>query len=85
MLYLSSLYSPDDNWMTRLHISSSSWSTQYLYSFYWSCTTIVTVGYGDITPTNECEIFVTILVQLSGSAVFGYLINIIGMTMGELK
>lgn len=43
------------------------------------------MGFGDITPTNECEVFVTILVELSGSAVFGYLINIIGMTMSELK
>jgi hypothetical protein len=45
----------------------------------------VTVGYGDITPQNEYEIAVTIFIELSGSALFGYLINVIGMTMSELK
>lgn len=80
-LYLSTLYRPYDNWLTRINIANNSWAIKYLYSLYWACTTIVTVGFGDITPTNECEVFVTIFVELSGSAVFGYLINIIGMTM----
>ena len=44
-------------------------------------TTIVTVGYGDITPQNEYEVMVTMVIELSGSALFGYLINVIGATM----
>lgn len=48
-------------------------------------TTIVTVGYGDITPQNEYEVVITIFVELTGSAFFGYLINVIGATMSELK
>lgn len=85
ILYLSTKYNPEVNWLTDIHIQNRSWAIKYLYSFYWSCTTIITVGFGDIIPTNECEVMVILLVQISGSAVFGYLINIIGMTMSELK
>lgn len=45
----------------------------------------MTVGFGDITPQNEYEVVVTVLVELTGSALFGYLINVIGVTMAELK
>jgi hypothetical protein len=43
------------------------------------------VGYGDIMPQNEYEVAVTIFIELTGSALFGYIINVIGMTMTELK
>lgn len=80
-MFLSSKFVPEKNWLEYVGIQHSKWGTQYIYSLYWSVTTIVTVGYGDITPQNEYEIVVTILIELSGSALFGYLINVIGMTM----
>jgi hypothetical protein len=46
---------------------------------------MVTVGYGDITPQNEYEVAVVIVVEIIGTSIFGYMINIIGMTLSELK
>ena len=76
---------PERNWLTYVGIQYASWGTKYIYSLYWAVTTIVTVGYGDITPQNEYEIAVTILVELSGSALFCYFINVIGVAMAEHK
>ena len=84
-MFLSSKFELEKNWLQHIGIQYSPWGTQYIYSLYWAVSTIVTVGYGDITPQNEHEIAVTILIELSGSALYGYLINVIGMTMSEIK
>lgn len=76
---------PEQSWLQHVGIQDAAWTSKYIYSLYWAVTTIVTVGYGDITPQNEYEVIVTMAIELSGSALFGYLINVIGATMSELK
>ncbi len=51
---------------------------QYLYSLYWALTTLTTVGYGDITPTNDVERGYTLFALLTGALVFGYMLSSIG-------
>jgi hypothetical protein len=50
----------------------------YLYSFYWSLATVITVGYGDISPKNDNEVIISSLAMLFGSGFFAYGINKIG-------
>ena len=76
---------PEQSWLQHVGIQHAAWTSKSIYSLYWAVTTIVTVGYGDITPQNEYEVVVTMAIELSGSALFGYLINVIGATMSELK
>jgi hypothetical protein len=38
----------------------------YIVSFYFTVTTIVTVGYGDITPKNSGERIICVLLMLIG-------------------
>jgi len=42
---------------------------------------MVTVGYGDLTPQNPVEVLCVMVMQLLGTAVFGYMINVIGITV----
>jgi hypothetical protein len=37
---------------------------QYLHSLYFVVTTVSTVGYGDVTPGNDSEVVVTMLMQV---------------------
>lgn len=40
------------NWIEKAGLEELSWYNLYIYSLYWSNTTMVTVGYGDLTPAN---------------------------------
>ncbi len=47
----------------------------YIRAAYWCVTTLTTIGYGDITPETNGQMLFTILVQLIGAGVYGYIIG----------
>jgi len=49
--------------------------TNYINAFYWSITTLTTVGYGDIIPITNAEKIYTMLVQIIGVGFYGFLIG----------
>jgi len=59
-------------------------STQYLYAVYWALTTLTTVGYGDITPTNNPERLYSLLALLTGALVFGYMLSSISSLVAAI-
>jgi hypothetical protein len=58
---------------------------RYFYSFYFTSTTIFTIGYGDFVPVNNMEILCVLVMQMLGIAHFSYLINEIGYTLSSLR
>ena len=57
---------------------------QYLYAVYWALTTLTTVGYGDITPTNNLERAYSLFALLTGALVFGYMLSSIGSLVAAI-
>lgn len=75
------LYESDanyDTWLQVQGIQNEEWIIKYIYSVYWAITTMVTVGYGDITPSTPIEKIYTIFCMLLACGVFGYIMNRIG-------
>jgi len=56
-----------------------------MYSLYWSSVTIMTVGFGDITPQNALEVWYTIAAIFFGCGVVAYIISAIGNIMIDLN
>lgn len=55
---------------------------QYIRALYWSVTTVATIGYGDYYPDHESnlQIIFTIIVQIFGVGMYGYIIgNVSGL------
>lgn len=50
-------------------------SLHYLRALYWTITTLATVGYGDITPTNGTQMAYAIMTMMFGVGLFGYAIG----------
>ena len=66
------------NWLSKYFFEDYPWEDRYIYSLYWSLTTMITIGYGDIVPTNVHETIFAIFVMVFSSGVFGYCINDVG-------
>ncbi|MFM8830258.1 MAG: ion transporter [Spartobacteria bacterium] len=64
------------------------WATHggllYLRSFYWAVTTIATIGYGDVTPVTPMQTGFTIVVEVIGAGLYGYVIAIFASLIANL-
>lgn len=55
---------------------------QYIRALYWAITTVATIGYGDYTPNldDNTQIIFTMVVQIFGVGMYGYIIgNVSGL------
>ncbi|KAL4467392.1 hypothetical protein ABPG73_000483 [Tetrahymena malaccensis] len=73
----------DESWLTKNNLQHTEWQVRYINSVYFSFITMVTVGYGDITPISLQEkVFVICMVAYS-CGVFGYIVSSIGNIFTE--
>jgi voltage-gated potassium channel len=47
----------------------------YIKAFYWTITTLTTIGYGDITPDGNAQIIFVVFIELIGAAMYGLIIG----------
>ncbi|KAL4448668.1 hypothetical protein ABPG74_012757 [Tetrahymena malaccensis] len=59
--------------------------SKYIYSFYWSVTTMTTTGYGDIAASNNYEATFCAFTMILAGGVFAYSFNQIGYIVSEIN
>ena len=79
-------YSHMNSWVISDEVSNQGnvWS-QYISAMYWSCTTITTVGYGDITPKSDGGRVFVFFAMVLGAFSYGYIIAAMGTIISDLS
>ncbi|EAR94837.3 cation channel family protein (macronuclear) [Tetrahymena thermophila SB210] len=73
------------SWISKYNLNDLPYIQIYIYSMYWSVTTMTTVGYGDISACNYIEALFITLSMILFSCVFAYSINNIGFILQEIE
>ena len=69
-------FSPD-SWVNRLGLTDSSPFELYITSFYWSLTTVTTVGYGDVVSNTKYEKIYNLFIMSFGVVMYSFLIGML--------
>ena len=64
--------SEETNWVKENDFQHMDWMELYATSFYFTVTTITTVGYGDISGTNFTERIICIFLMIIGVLFFSF-------------
>jgi len=73
------------SWISAYGFLDESIGERYVASLYWTLLTMITVGYGDITPVTMVERLVTVFAMLLGCGMFGYSMNSIGILLQNIN
>jgi len=83
--YLIGANGSADNWLAGSGLEGESMVNRYIASLYFTITTMMTVGYGDINPANTNERIYSIFMMITGGGVFGYTINSIATIVQSME
>ena len=64
----------EDTWAKKFNFVDVPILEKYVASFYWTISTMLSIGYGDIHATNSSERIYSIVTQLLGAVMFGAVI-----------
>lgn len=64
---------------------NAPWYEQYIWSYYWGTTIMLTIGFGDIVPVCYKEALCMIFIETISCIVLAYNINCVGSLISNIR
>lgn len=81
---LPRLYDDENNWVIKFNLQDESKFRLYLFSLYYSFTTLFTVGFGDIYSVNDLERILSIFWMLFGVGFYSFTIGTLSSVLADM-
>lgn len=81
---LPRIFSENNNWTVEFNLQNQNNIRLYLYSLYYSFTTLFTIGFGDIYSVNEVEKILSILWMLFGIGFYSFTIGTLSSVLADM-
>ncbi|EAR85991.2 cyclic nucleotide-binding domain protein (macronuclear) [Tetrahymena thermophila SB210] len=75
----------EKSWIQNFKVKETSEQVYYVNSIYFAIVTIITIGYGDITPIHYLEKLFIVFMAFLSCVNFGYALNQIGALIQEIN
>ncbi|KAL4472592.1 hypothetical protein ABPG74_018541 [Tetrahymena malaccensis] len=75
----------EKSWIQNFKVKDTSEQVYYVNSIYFAIVTIITIGYGDITPVHYLEKLFIVFMAFLSCVNFGYALNQIGALIQEIN
>ena len=77
--------STENSWLHKIEAYNAPWYEQYAWAYYWGTTTMLTVGFGDLTPANYKEAICLTLIETFSCILLAYNINCVGTLISNIR
>lgn len=81
---ISQIYDDTNNWLKYFDLQDESIFRKYLFSLYYSFSTLFTVGFGDIHSVNDLERIITIFLMLFGVFFYSFTIGTLSSVLVDM-
>jgi hypothetical protein len=72
---MDELRNNNNGWLVANDLLDVPFRTKYITSMYWAFTTMIAVGYGDITPTTKDETRYVMIAMITSCGIFAFTVN----------
>lgn len=82
---MMSHFEAEENWLKKSNFTEKIWWEQYSWAYYWGMTTMLSVGFGDISVANYKEALVLTIIEAFGYITLAYNITCVINLINSLE